>query len=54
MDDYDAYYQKLLNKKLKTEPKPILTTCNRDSVDKRKCKTPKCHQNDDWLFRKVL
>ena len=47
MDYYDSYNEKLLNKELKTEPKPILTTCNIESVDNRKCKTPKCQQNND-------
>eukprot|EP00833_Pecoramyces_ruminatium_P001726 jgi/Orpsp1_1/1175758/evm.model.c7180000055103.1 len=47
MDDYDAYNEKLLNKKIKTEPKPILTTCNIASVNEKKCKTPKCSKNED-------
>jgi len=44
---YDSYNEKLLEKTVKTEPKPILTTCNKYSVEKNKCKTPKCSENSD-------
>ncbi|ORX42714.1 hypothetical protein BCR36DRAFT_587063 [Piromyces finnis] len=47
MDFHDTYNEKLITENIKKEPKPILTTCNIESIDKRKCKTPKCSQNSD-------